>query len=90
MLPELEGGISWGYGGSGDWRTLEPSQTFLECEAYCSTMGRMLDVTMRWARLKLWSISRAGCQVGGVLRWECEDVRRRAGEEWLAHLAMSA
>ena len=46
-------------------RTLEPSQTSLECEAYFSTMGRMLDVTMRWARLKLWSISVAECQVGG-------------------------
>lgn len=40
--------------------TLEPSQTFLECSAYCSTTGRMLVVTMRWARLKLWSISEYG------------------------------
>ena len=37
--------------------TLELSQTFLECSAYCSTTGRMLVVTIRWARLKLWSIS---------------------------------
>lgn len=34
-------------------RTFEPSHTFFECSAYCSTMGRMLVVTIRWARLKL-------------------------------------
>lgn len=27
--------------------TLEPSQTFFECTAYCSTTGRILVVTMR-------------------------------------------
>lgn len=37
--------------------TLEPSQTASECFAYCSTIGRILVVTMRCARLKLWSIS---------------------------------
>lgn len=37
--------------------TLEASHTFLECSPYCSTRGRMLVVTMRWALLKLWSIS---------------------------------
>lgn len=39
--------------GIGDRVTLEPSQTFLECSAYCSTIGRMEVVTMRWAREKL-------------------------------------
>ena len=38
-------------------RTFEPSHTASECFAYCSTIGRMLVVTMRCARLKLWSIS---------------------------------
>ena len=33
--------------------TFEPSQTSREWCAYCSTTGRMLDVTMRCARLKL-------------------------------------
>lgn len=37
--------------------TFEPSQTSLLCFAYCSTIGRMLVVTMRCALLKLWSIS---------------------------------
>lgn len=37
--------------------TLDPSHTSFEWAAYCSTIGRILDVTMRWARLKLWSIS---------------------------------
>ena len=39
------------------FQNLEPSQTAEECWAYCSTTGRMLVVTIRWARLKLWSIS---------------------------------
>ena len=34
-------------------QTFEPSHTSRECSAYCSTMGRMLDVTIRCARLKL-------------------------------------
>lgn len=38
--------------------TLAPSQTSREFSAYCSTTGRMLVVTIRWAWLKLWSISR--------------------------------
>ena len=38
-------------------RTLDPSHTASECFAYCSTIGRILVVTMRCARLKLWSIS---------------------------------
>lgn len=37
--------------------TFDPSQTALECSAYCSTIGKILEVTMRCARLKLWSIS---------------------------------
>jgi hypothetical protein len=40
-------------------QTFDPSQTVLEWSAYCSTIGRMLDVTIRCARLKLWSISAA-------------------------------
>ncbi len=39
------------------FQNFEPSQTLRECSAYCSTIGRMLEVTIRWARLKLWSIS---------------------------------
>lgn len=39
------------------FQNLDPSHTSRECSAYCSTMGKMLEVTMRWARLKLWSIS---------------------------------
>jgi hypothetical protein len=39
------------------FQNLDPSHTSRECSAYCSTIGRILDVTMRWARLKLWSIS---------------------------------
>jgi len=53
LLPELREvklvGVRLGIGVG----TLEPSQTFFECSAYCSTTGRMLVVTMRWARLKL-------------------------------------
>lgn len=37
--------------------TLEPSQTSRECSVYCSTRGNILVVTIRWAWLKLWSIS---------------------------------
>ena len=37
--------------------TLAPSHTSLECSAYCSTIGRMLVVTIRCAREKLLSIS---------------------------------
>ena len=47
--------------------TLEPSQTASECFPYCSTIGRTLLVTMRCARLKLWSISAAVSRVCGVL-----------------------
>lgn len=46
--------------------TFEPSQTASECFPYCSTMGRIPVVTMRCARLKLWSISAAVSYVGGV------------------------
>ena len=37
--------------------TFDPSQTAFECSAYCSTIGKILEVTIRCARLKLWSIS---------------------------------
>jgi len=37
--------------------TFDPSHTSLECSAYCSTIGMMLDVTILCALLKLWSIS---------------------------------
>lgn len=46
--------------------TFEPSQTASECLPYCSTIGRMLVVTIRCARLKLWSISSAVSCVRGV------------------------
>ncbi len=59
MFPELlgDGAVSNATRVKGSRVTLELSQTFLECSAYCSTTGRMLVVTIRWARLKLWSIS---------------------------------
>ena len=54
LFPELwEGGQSSAGDMGGRSNTLDPSQTFLECSAYCSTMGRMLVVTIRCARLKL-------------------------------------
>ena len=37
--------------------TFDPSQTSLLCFAYCSTIGKILLVTMRCALLKLLSIS---------------------------------
>lgn len=47
--------------------TFDPSQTSLECSAYFSTTGSMLVVTIRCARLKLWSISEpAGQRTHGV------------------------
>lgn len=48
--------------------TLEASQTAFECSPYCSTKGSMLVVTMRWARLKLESISEAHGQYQQTLR----------------------
>jgi len=59
LFPELlgDGAVSNATRVKGSRVTLELSQTFLECSAYCSTTGRMLVVTIRWARLKLWSIS---------------------------------
>lgn len=61
----------------GGARALEPSHTFLECSAYFSTTGRMLDVTMRWARLKLWSISGRGQRaVSRCARGESRTLQR--------------
>jgi hypothetical protein len=40
-----------------DLLALDPSHTAFECSAYCSTIGKILEVTIRCARLKLWSIS---------------------------------
>lgn len=61
LLPELcvDGTLVTGICGPGGvvGHTLEPSQTFFDCSAYCSTMGRMLVVTILCALLKLWSIS---------------------------------
>jgi hypothetical protein len=53
LLPEL-----WRISTAFQWciclcPTFEPSQTFFECSAYFSTIGNMLVVTMRCARLKL-------------------------------------
>lgn len=48
------------------FQNLEPSHTASECFPYCSTMGRMSDVTMRCARLKFWSISALVSRVGGA------------------------
>lgn len=58
-VSRTHGGVSWcrRIGCIGCVCTLEPSQTASECFAYCSTIGRILVVTMRCARLKLWSIS---------------------------------
>jgi hypothetical protein len=58
LLPELWHTISSAFRGR-IWPlpTFEPSQTFFECSAYFSTIGNILVVTMRCARLKLWSIS---------------------------------
>lgn len=47
-------------------RTFDPSQTASECFPYCSTIGKIPVVTMRCARLKLWSISFVVSRVGGV------------------------
>lgn len=44
------------------FRTLDASHTAREWSPYCSTSGRMLDVTIRWALLKFWSISVGACQ----------------------------
>lgn len=46
--------------------TFEPSQTASECFPYCSMIGRIPVVTMRCARLKLWSISAVVSCVGGA------------------------
>jgi hypothetical protein len=45
------------------FQNFELSQTSLLCLPYCSTMGRMLLVTIRWALLKLLSIS---CRVSVI------------------------
>jgi hypothetical protein len=48
--------------------TFAPSQTSLECSAYCSTIGRILVVTIRWARLKFESISAGMHQLVAIPR----------------------
>jgi hypothetical protein len=62
LLPELELLSVLGLGNRRHRFTFEPSHTSRECSAYCSTIGKMLDVTIRCARLKLWSISVIGSQ----------------------------
>lgn len=55
--------------------TFEPSHTALLCLPYCSTMGKMLPVTMRWALLKLLSIS---CSVRVI---DCSNFSNSSGRD---------
>lgn len=60
---------SWGR----EQLAFDPSQTASECFPYCSTIGKMSAVTMRCARLKLWSIS-ASVSHGGGAHGGCADL----------------